>query len=74
MRSFKEDTSSTLLSSDEVMLAVGQRLPNVIEFSKIIKPVIDHPNYYNIPYEVVAISDECVNYARAKSDDVGKHK
>ena len=64
---FMEDIGSTLSSSGEVTHAVEQRLPNVANFAKTLNPVIENPNYFGIPNEIIAISNESINYAKEKS-------
>lgn len=67
---FKEDVGSSLSSSYGVTYVVVQRLPNVIKFAKILNPIIENPNYYDIPNEIIAISNECLNYVKGKSNGI----
>ena len=49
---------------DEIESAVEEKLPKVLDFTRIISPVINNQDYYGIPEEIVEIADECISYTK----------
>ena len=55
---------STMYYMDEIESAVEEKLPKVLDFTRIISPVINNQDYYGIPEEIVEIADECISYTK----------